>query len=54
VGTKGFVESSMGGWNAGAIDGDRTVVVAVMGPAASDGHAIALLKETLKRRAAQK
>lgn len=54
VGTKGFVESSLGGWNAGAIDGDRTVVVEVMGPKADASTAIALLKETLKRRRAQK
>jgi uncharacterized protein DUF3558 len=50
VGKEGFVESSMGGWNAGAIDGAQTVVVAVDGPAASDATAIALLTETIKRR----
>ena len=50
VGTQGFVEASMGGWNAGAITGAQAVVVSVQGPAASDANAIALLKETIKRR----
>jgi hypothetical protein len=50
VGTKGFVESDLGGWNAGAITGPDAVVVAVSGPKASDAVAIALLKETIARR----
>jgi hypothetical protein len=50
IGTEGFVESSMGGWNAGAITGPQAVVVAVDGPAASDANAIALLTETIRRR----
>jgi len=50
VGTQGFVEMSMGGWNAGAITGAHSVVVSVHGPSASDANAIALLKETIKRR----
>lgn len=50
VGTKGFAEQSMGGWNAGAIDGAQTVVVAVSGNAVTDATAIALLKETIARR----
>jgi hypothetical protein len=50
VGTKGFVESELGGWNAGAITGTDAVVVAVSGPKASDAVAIALLKETVARR----
>ena len=50
VGTRGFVEESMGGWNAGAISGDKTIVVSVQGAAATDATAIALLKETIKRR----
>jgi hypothetical protein len=50
VGTKGFVESELGGWNAGAITGPDAVVVAVSGPKASDAVAIALLKETIARR----
>ena len=50
VGTEGFVEMSMGGWNAGAITGPQAVVVAVRGPAASEATAIALLTEVIKRR----
>ena len=50
IGTKGFVETAMGGWNAGAISGEKTVVVSVSGPSASESNAIALLTETLKRR----
>lgn len=50
IGTDGFVEQSMGGWNAGAISGPQAVVVAVQGPGASEANAIALLTETLKRR----
>jgi hypothetical protein len=50
VGTGGFVETSMGGWNAGSITGPQAVVVSVQGPSASDENAIALLKETIKRR----
>lgn len=50
VGTKGFVETAMGGWNAGAISGEKTVVVSVSGPSANEANAIALLKETIKRR----
>jgi hypothetical protein len=54
VGNDGFVEMSLGGWNAGAIDGDKTVVASVSGPAASDANAIALLKEAIGRRAAKR
>lgn len=50
VGTRGFVEMSLGGWNAGAITGPQSVVVSVHGAAASEATAIALLKETIKRR----
>ena len=50
VGSKGFVESELGGWNAGAITGPDAVVVAVSGPKASDAVAIALLRETIARR----
>jgi len=50
IGSEGFVEKSMGGWNAGAISGPQAVVVAVQGPGASDASAIALLTETLRRR----
>jgi hypothetical protein len=50
VGTRGFVEQSMGGWNAGAITGAHAVVVSVRGPAASEATAVALLRDTIKRR----
>jgi hypothetical protein len=50
VGTQGFVEMSMGGWNAGAITGPQAVVVSVQGAAASEATAVALLTETIKRR----
>jgi hypothetical protein len=50
VGTKGFVEQSMGGWDAGAISGPQTVVVSVRGNGVNDATAIALLKETIARR----
>ena len=50
VGTQGFVEQSMGGWNAGALTGPQTVVVSVSGNAVTDATAIALLKEAIARR----
>ncbi|MEO8520240.1 MAG: DUF3558 family protein [Acidobacteriota bacterium] len=49
-GTQGFVEKSLGDWNAGAISGPEAVVVSVGGPAASDAAALALLRETIARR----
>ena len=48
IGTQGFVEQSMGGWNAGTITGPQAVVVSVNGPAASEANAIALLTETIR------
>jgi hypothetical protein len=50
LGTQGFVEMSMGGWNAGAITGAQAIVVSVSGPAATEATAAALLTETIKRR----
>jgi hypothetical protein len=50
VGTRGFVEQELGGWNAGAISGTESVVVSIDGSAATDSTAIELLKETIKRR----
>jgi hypothetical protein len=49
VGTKGYVIKSLGDWEAGAVQGDKAVVVTLSGPKATDANAIALLKETLKR-----
>ena len=50
VGSRGFVENDLG-WNAGAIVGAQSVVVSVTGPSANAATAIALLKETIARRA---
>jgi hypothetical protein len=50
VGTRGFVEQELGGWNAGAIAGGHSVVVSVAGAKTTDATAIELLKETIKRR----
>lgn len=50
IGTRGFVENDLG-WNAGTILGSETVVVSVTGPAANAATAIALLKETIARKA---
>ena len=50
IGHRGFVEHDMG-WNAGAIVGSESVVVSVTGPAANASTAIALLKETIARKA---
>jgi hypothetical protein len=41
----------MGGWVAGAIAGKDAVRVSLDGLTASDANAIALLKETIARRA---
>lgn len=51
VGEKGFVAQDMGGWIAGAIVGKDAVRVVLDGQTASEANAIALLKETIKRRA---
>ena len=50
IGNRGFVENDMG-WRAGAITGSESVVVSVSGPAANAATAIALLKETITRKA---
>ncbi len=50
IGKQGFVENDMG-WNAGAIVGVESIVVSVSGPAANAATAIALLKETIARKA---
>jgi hypothetical protein len=51
AGTKGFVAEDLGGWVAGAIVGENGIRVAVAGAAAGEASALALLKETIKRRA---
>ncbi len=50
VGTKGYVVPEMGGWAAGAVVGADAVKVSVAGEKASADMAVALLKETIKRR----
>jgi hypothetical protein len=51
IGEKGFAAQDMGGWIAGAIVGEDAVRVSARGAAASEASAIALLKETIARRA---
>jgi len=51
VGTKGFVAMQADGWIAGAIVGKDAIKVTVEGAAAGEATAVALLKETVKRRA---
>jgi hypothetical protein len=51
VGEKGFVAQDMGGWVAGAIAGKDAVKVSLDGASAGEASAIALLKETIARRA---
>ncbi|MEO7691318.1 MAG: hypothetical protein ABIS51_18685 [Sphingomonas sp.] len=50
AGKDGFVVPELGGWAAGAVVGDAFVKVSVAGSKASDANALALLKETIKRR----
>jgi hypothetical protein len=50
IGSRGFVENDLG-WGAGAIIGAESIVVSVNGTAANEATAIALLKETIKRKA---
>ena len=40
----------MGGWAAGAVDGEVGVVVSVSGKNAKEDAAVALLQETIRRR----
>lgn len=54
VGERGFVQFDMGGWGAGAIVGKESVNVSISGDRATADSATALLRETIKRRAAQK
>ena len=50
VGTDGFVSTFMDGWLAGTVTGGKTVRASVSGSGVSEATAIALLKETIKRR----
>jgi hypothetical protein len=51
IGKDGFVYPELGGWQAGAIQGDKGVEVDVSGKTATAETALALLKESLKRMA---
>ena len=50
LGKGAYVATYLGGWTAGAPQGKDFVGVVVTGPNASEKTAIALMKETLKRR----
>lgn len=52
LGEKGFAAPEMGGWVAGAIVGKDFIKVSVAGAKASADNAIALFRETAKRRPA--
>lgn len=52
LGEKGFVIPELGGWVAGAVLGKEFVKVSVAGAKASADTAVALFKETAKRRPA--
>lgn len=51
VGAEGFVAPYMDGWLAGAIVGKEAIRVSVAGAGASEATAVALLQDTIKRRA---
>jgi hypothetical protein len=50
AGKDGFVVPDMGGWVAGAVAGKSFYRVTLAGSKASDSSALALLKETIKRK----
>ena len=50
LGAKGYVVPEMGGWTAGAVDGEVGIAVSVSGKNAKEDAAVALLQETIKRR----
>lgn len=50
VGQQGFVTPELGGWAAGAIQGEQAVAIAINGGGASEIKAVELLKEALKRK----
>ena len=52
VGREGFVVPQMGGWQAGAIDGAKSINVMVSGSSSSEAKTVALLREAMKRSAA--
>ncbi|MEO7103072.1 MAG: hypothetical protein ABI311_06670 [Gemmatimonadaceae bacterium] len=50
IGTNAFVSTFMDGWLAGAVVGKDAIRASVSSKEATDATAIALLKETIKRR----
>ena len=50
IGERGYVQNDVW-WSAGAIIGSESVVVSLMGPAANASTTVALLKETIARKA---
>lgn len=48
VGTDGFIVAQMGGWHAGAIQGDKSINVSTS-HTSSEAQTVAFLKEALKR-----
>ncbi len=53
VGSKGFVAPGIGGWEAGAIQGDKSINVVTSGATTSEAQTIAFLREALKRTVAK-
>jgi hypothetical protein len=49
VGTEGFVVPGIGGWEAGAIQGDKSINVVTSGATTSEAQTVAFLREALKR-----
>jgi hypothetical protein len=49
VGTRGFVVPGIGGWQAGAIQGDKSINVVTSGSTTSEAQTVAFLREALKR-----
>jgi len=52
VGGEGFVVPQMGGWQAGAIDGAKSINVMTSGSSSSEAKTVAFLREAMKRSAA--
>jgi hypothetical protein len=51
IGTEGFSARFLDGWMAAAIVGPESIRVTVAGDGASEASAVALLRETIRRRA---
>jgi hypothetical protein len=49
VGSKGFVAPGIGGWEAGAIQGDKSINIVTSGSTTSEAQTVAFLREALKR-----